>query len=223
MWTAWKKAAPAIYERIYYRENPVISWVNRSGHELAERCFSANDRFSRVLEVGAGSGYHLGYVRHQFDEYVVTDQLDGLLQQAREKHSGRKGVVFDIQDATAMGYPDRSFDRLISMYNLEHLYRPHEVLREWKRVVRKAGVITVAIPAEGGVLWRLGRHLTTRRAFAKHDLDLDYIIAREHVNTCMTLVSLMRHAFGKCEEMWFPARVPSVDLNLLFICHARVS
>ena len=165
---------------------------------------------------------HLQFVRHQFDRYVVSDLSPNLLDIARQRLGSRQDVDFEIQDATQLTYPDASFDRLISIYNLEHLPRPHLVLKEWLRVVRRGGVLSIAIPLDGGVAWRLGRHLTTRRSFASEGLDLDYIIAREHINPSYNLISLIRHYFLKRSESWYPFGVPLVDVNLVYTCSVEL-
>ena len=47
-------------------------------------------------------------------------------------------------------------------------------------------------------------------------------MAREHVNPINNLVTFVRHYFDDVGEQWLPARLPSIDLNLFYICHARV-
>lgn len=222
MWLAWQKAAPRIYDKIYYSGNPLVSRINDAGHRLAERVYSPNDYFGTVLEVGAGTGAHLSHVRHRFDRYVLTDISPDLLHIAAKRLEGRSDLVFEVRDATQLGYADASFDRLISIYNLEHLPQPHLVLKEWRRVVKPGGVLTIAIPLDGGVAWRLGRCLTTRRSFAMKGLDLDYIIAREHINPAYNLISLIRHYFKNRSEWWSPFGVPLVDINLIYCCSLRV-
>lgn len=222
MWISWQEAAPRIYDRIYYSGNPLVSRVNNSGHWLLEKSFGPDVHFDRVLEVGAGTGFHLEQVKHTFNEYLMTDISADLLDKARVRHANRKNVGYDIQDATALKYPDNSFDRLISVYNLEHLPQPHRVLREWRRILKPGGVLSISIPLDGGIAWRLGRYLTTRRTFAREGLDLNYIIAREHVNPSYNLISLIRHYFSDVRETYFPLRIPMVDLNLVYSCNIRV-
>ncbi len=222
MWALWQAKAPEIYERIYYQSNPVVAAINLSGHRLIERTYPNGTHFGRVLEVGAGTGIHLDFVRHSFDDYLVTDINADLLDKARERHAGDpRPINYEIADALALPYPDASFDRVVSVYNLEHLPEPHRVLEEWRRVLKPGGVLSVAIPAEGGIPWNLGRHLTTRRSFAREGLDLDYIIAREHINACYRLVSLLRHYFEDRDERWYPVRIPTPHLNLVFACNCR--
>ena len=222
MWIRWQEAAPRIYDNIYYKSNPIVAYINNSGHRLIERPYGKDRHYPQVLEVGAGTGEHLSSVRHRFDRYFLTDLNPELLQAAERKFEGRQDLVFQVEDATRLSFDDASFDRLISVYNLEHLPQPHRVLREWGRVVKPGGVISIAIPAEGGVAWRLGRWLTTRRSFAKEGLDLDYIIAREHINTCYNLAALIRHIFPDHRVHWFPSLIPVTDLNLVYTCQIRV-
>lgn len=90
------------------------------------------------------------------------------------------------------------------------------------RVVRPGGVISIAIPTEGGIAWNLGRFLTTRRSFAREGLNLDYIIAREHINACYRLMALMRHIFPELTEAWFPLGLPLADINLVVAVTAHM-
>lgn len=218
MWLAWEKAAPRIYDKTYYQGNPVVAHINDAGHRLIEHSFKKEDHFSSVLEVGAGTGYHLPFVRHAYDRYVMTDLSSDLLRIAQEKYGEKSGLSYEVQDATNLVYADDSFDRLISVYNLEHLPQPHLVLKEWCRVLKPGGVITIAIPLDGGLAWRLGRYLTTRRSFAREGLDLDYIIAREHINPSYNLIPLVRHYFQDRSEFWYPFKVPLIDINLVYCC-----
>lgn len=221
MWQDWQRKAPEIYDQETYDCNPIVGAVNRSGHVLLEKPYGAEQHFSQVLEVGAGTGHHLDYVRHGYDRYVITDFSAGMLEKAKQAHSGKDNLDYAVEDATQLSFADNSFDRLISVYNLEHLPKPHAVLKEWQRVVKPDGVISIAIPTEGGVGWRFGRWLTTRRSFAKQDLNLDYIIAREHVNTAYNLISFIHYYFHDRKETWYPCRVPLLDINLIYACNVR--
>ena len=222
MWLRWQEKAPEIYERIYYQSNPLVAAVNLSGHRLIEADYPATTHFSRVLEVGAGSGVHLDYVRHGFDEYLVTDISASFLDLARQRHAGdARPIRYAVADATRTGFEPQSFDRIISVYNLEHLPEPHRVLEHWRDLLRPGGVLSIAIPAEGGIPWNLGRFLTTRRSFAREGLDLDYIIAREHINACYRLVSLIAHYFPERQARWYPLRVPHPHLNLVYAVNCR--
>jgi len=122
-----------------------------------------------------------------------------------------------------LSYDDNSFDRIIAAHVLEHIYYPHLVLKEWRRVVKDGGVISIVIPTDPGVAWRLGRHFGPRKNAISQGIDYDYIMAREHINSCNNLISLIQYYFTERKEAWWPFPIVSIDLNLFFVCHVVVN
>ena len=201
------------------------SFLQKS-HQLLEKTLPKGGDYNRVLEVGAGSGHHLPYVKHDFQQYVMTDGSDAMLEIASKKYSSQisaGSLAIEKQDATALTYPDNSFDRLIATHVLEHLTNPVNVLREWNRVVLPSGVISIVLPCDPGMLWRLGRHLGPRRNARKLGIAYDYLQAAEHINSIFNLVVFIRHHFENTSEFWYPTRIPTPDLNLFYVCHIRTS
>ena len=209
----------ALYDGAFY--TGLVGRVMNAGHRLLEKPFGPGEYFDRVIEVGAGTGAHVDFVRHGFGEYLVTDIDQAALDVARQR-TNRQGVSFEVRDATSLGYPDDYFDRLVSVYNLEHLPSPEAVLREWARVVRPGGVLSIAVPTEGGMAWGLGRWMSTRRHFRRMGVDYDYVVAREHVNSCSRLVAFLRHYFPERDERWYPFRLSITHPNLILACTIHV-
>lgn len=218
MFLKWKQMEPKILDEYNYNNNILNTYVNKSGHRIVESRLK-KDFYSRVIEVGAGTGEHLRYVKHNYNKYIITDINDSHLQKAREKYKNRVDIIIEHQDALKLDYSNDYFDRLISIYNLEHIPNPHEALLEWKRVVKPGGIISISIPAEGGIPWNLGRYFTTRRFFTKKGLNLDYIIAREHINACYRLVALINYYFKQKDVFWFPLNIASPHLSLIYNCN----
>jgi ubiquinone/menaquinone biosynthesis C-methylase UbiE len=202
----------------------LAAWLLRKSHEWCEASFGQDQFFGRVLEVGAGTGEHLGHVRHRYDEYWVTDANLPMLSQAVRGSASMRGgrVVTQQEDATRLSFADASFDRLIATHVLEHLPDPHRVLREWARVIRPGGCLSLVLPCDPGLAWRFGRMLGPRRRFQKAGIDYDYWMAREHVNAINNLVTFIRYYFSDVQEQWLPLRVSSADLNLFYIAHIRL-
>lgn len=217
---AYVKQWAELYEGQNY-DAGLTGYFLKKSHEWSERPFGPEVHFGRVLEVGAGTGVHVRFVRHSFDEYVLTDLNPPLLEKfARAPLRGK--LTVQREDATRLSFADDSFDRVIAAHVLEHLYKPHEVLREWARVLKPGGLLTLVLPCDPGLAWRLGRYAVSRPKFNKAGILYDYWMAREHVNPLNNLVPFIRHYFSELDERWLPLRVPSMDLNLFYIVNIRI-
>ena len=212
-----------LYEKNNYDEGLAGYFLSKS-HEWSEKSFGPDHHFPKVLEVGAGSGVHIRYIRHSFEEYWLTDLNPPMLDAFKLPSSVKmRGQLFrQRENATALSFPDATFDRVIAAHVLEHLYKPHEVLREWVRVLKPGGLLTLLLPCDPGVAWRLGRYASARKKFVDAGIEYDYWMAREHVNPINCLVSFVRHYFTDITEEWRPLLLPSIDLNLFYITHIRI-
>jgi phosphatidylethanolamine/phosphatidyl-N-methylethanolamine N-methyltransferase len=222
-WAAYREKFAKVYDHSNY-SSPLQSSVMRASHKLMEKAYDNQTHFGRVVEIGAGTGEHLPFVRHTFDEYILTDLDAKTLEVAKIKlagiYSGR--VNFDAQAGGDLTYADNTFDRLVATHVLEHIYQPHLALKEWCRVLKPGGVLSILIPTDPGVAWRLGRHFGPRRNAIAQGIAYDYVMAREHVNSCNNLIAILRHYFPGSTEAWWPLPFPSIDLNLFFAFHAIV-
>ncbi|KQV12770.1 SAM-dependent methyltransferase [Pseudomonas sp. Root329] len=222
-WLDYRARFADVYDDSNYG-SPLQSFVMRASHKLTESPFGESVKFNRVLEIGAGTGEHLAFVQHDFDEYVLTDMDAKTLEVASGKTSARhKGrLTFSVQQGSRIDAEDNSYDRLIATHVLEHIYYPHLALKEWRRVLKPGGTLSILIPTDPGIAWRLGRTLGPRKSAIAQNIAYDYVMAREHVNPCNNLVALMRHYFPYARESWWPCKLASMDLNLFVAFHAIV-
>lgn len=196
----------------------------QKSHKLLEDSLPEGFHADDVLEVGAGSGHHYSYLKDRPRRYVLTDDSESMLAVAVQRHQAEVAagsVVIERQDATRLTYADGSFDRLIATHVLEHIPDPVAVLREWNRVVRPDGLLSIVLPCDPGLLWRFGRHFGPRRNATKVGLPYDYVQAADHVNSIFNLVVFIRHHFDEVREQWYPARIALPDVNLFYVCHVR--
>jgi len=137
-----------------------------------------------LLEIGCSSGYYSEVLAHRRVPlaYRGCDYSDAFVRMARHYYPA---VTFDVADATALPYPDRAFDVVVSGCCLLHIPEYQQAVRETARVARHYaifhrtpvlassptryftkeayGVKTVEIHFDEGELMRL---------FAQHHLQL---------------------------------------------------
>lgn len=207
----------AAYETNNYRDTSLSSKVLLRTHALIEKDFSNEEHFENVLEVGTGSGVHLGFVRHSFTKYVMTDASRGILDTIQVPKGLAERVTLKQADATSLPFKDNAFERVIATHVLEHIPGPQLVLQEWARVLKPGGVLSLILPCDPGIPWRLGRNLGPRRSAEKSGLPYDYFMAVEHINPIQNLVTIIDFLFPDKKARWWPLPfVPSPNFNLIY-------
>jgi hypothetical protein len=56
----------------------------------------------------------------------------------------------------------------------------------------------------------------------KLGFEYDYIMAREHVNSCHNLIALLKYYFPIHSAHWWPLPFNSINFNLFFCFNAKV-
>jgi ubiquinone/menaquinone biosynthesis C-methylase UbiE len=97
----------------------------------------------RVLEVGCGTGAVVREVAVKVAPGEVTglDREEAQVEMARQlaTEQGLRNVHFLRGDASALDFPDASFDVAYCRFVLEHVPNPAAVLAEMSRVVKSGG------------------------------------------------------------------------------------
>lgn len=211
------------YDRNNYAAKSLSARILSRTHSLIERDFPPSTYFKNVIEVGAGSGAHLSFVRHKFDKYIMCDASIEIMQTTQNPSNLSNKVETHQADATVLPYADDSFDRLIATYVLEHLSQPQNVLQEWARVVRPGGVLSIMLPCDPSTLWRLGRLFGPRKAGEKAGLPYDYYMAVEHINPIHNLAIIIDALFPEKHVRWWPFPfIPLHDVNLVYAVNISI-
>jgi ubiquinone/menaquinone biosynthesis C-methylase UbiE len=99
----------------------------------------------RLLDAGCGPGsITVGLARAVAPgETVGIDVAPAIIDEARALASDVPNLRFEVADGYALDFAPASFDVVHAHQVLQHLARPVEALREWRRVLRPGGVIGV--------------------------------------------------------------------------------
>lgn len=199
------------------------SFFERYLHRAMEAPFDGAARFPRVLEAGGNRGEHVPYVRHQYDEYRLTDLRRPEPDEAVTRDPRLRVEACDVQ---ALPHPDGGFDRVIATCLLHHLADPFTALHELRRVTTPGGVVTILLPTDPGLVYRLGKALTSDRAARRQRIGDLYRIATalDHRNHFPSLLTQVRHVFHADDLTiaWRPFRVPGWHLNAFVVIHAHL-
>jgi ubiquinone/menaquinone biosynthesis C-methylase UbiE len=106
----------------------------------------------RVLDVGCGTGHVTFAVarRSGSGELRGVDVAQPYIEHAK-RHNQDARIVFEIADACALPFPDRSFDRVLSLLVLHFVPQAEQAIAEMRRVAKPGGVVGAAVwDARGG-------------------------------------------------------------------------
>jgi SAM-dependent methyltransferase len=146
----------------------------------------------RVLDAGTGAGALALALAPLVREVVGIDPVPELLALGRERAASFGNVELVVGDATALPFPDASFDLTATLRTLHHVPHPERVLAELTRVTRRAGRVLVvdqlgsADPLESMAVDRFERARDTSHTRLLPEADLralfeanDFVLLRE--------------------------------------------
>lgn len=128
----------------HYRPEPALESLIFAGITPETRC----------LDVGCGSGNsYAPDIARQAATYAGVDVSANAVDAARR--SGLDARVID--DAAELPFPNDSFDLVLCIEVLEHLFSPQDAASEIRRVLRPGGRLVASTPNVG--YWRLRANL----------------------------------------------------------------
>lgn len=129
--------------RMYLNYRHYKKWLVRFGR------FNLG-REKKILEIGCGPGYLLNFLEKWFPQWNITglDFDQRLLDEARIRI---KNSLLIQGNAERLPFRKSQFETLISLHNIEHLYRPERFIAEAYRLLEPGGVLLLATPNPRGI------------------------------------------------------------------------
>jgi SAM-dependent methyltransferase len=98
---------------------------------------------ARCLDVGCGDGRCVGLWLHERGrEYVGVDVSAAAIRRARSLGLDAR----QIDDATSLPFDNDTFDAVVCIEVLEHLFQPQVAASEIRRVLKPGGVLLATVP-----------------------------------------------------------------------------
>jgi ubiquinone/menaquinone biosynthesis C-methylase UbiE len=135
-----------------------VNFYHSFGYDLEKERDFILDRslpFSgRILEIGTGKGYFALALAKRGFSFVTIDisEEEQEIAKLNMQYFGLvKQVVFRIENAQHLNFPDQSLDTIFSINVFHHLEKPFAVLDEIVRSLRPAGKVVLSDFSEKGL------------------------------------------------------------------------
>lgn len=147
-----------VFKRIVLKNAMEKIQDKKNNFERGQFALSLIDKSSKkILELGTGAGETMIEIKkrgHQIEGIDIFPNKE-LLEKGYKiiKHDLNKGLP----------YKNNSFDIIIALEVLEHLYNPFEMMKEIKRVLKPNGYAIISMPNSASVFSRIGQLYEKRR------------------------------------------------------------
>ena len=123
----WVKANNIVGEGLYSGLSKVL--VDVSHRQLAQFGNIKTCASPVILEIGAGRGEHLKFVKADYSKYVMTDISEWGKTEIEEIIKLDHRISFELANIEKLSFPDNTFDRVICTCVLIHVDEPFFVFR----------------------------------------------------------------------------------------------
>ena len=205
-----------------YQEGGSVGLMMDICHKGLEIKNNGLDKTSNILEIGAGTSPHIKYINHDYKNYFFLENSNFAIKYLKKNLKGFKNIKFKFYKNNSIPFKKNSFDRIIISHVLEHIPNPENYLSQMFSLLRKGGILSIALPNDPGFLWRFGRYLLKIRKVKKvlkmTTAEYDYMIATEHINSIFNLISIIKYKYSNkiVDEKYLPFKVKNIDLNLFY-------
>lgn len=119
-------------------------WSRRLAEPFLD--FVGTSAGERVLDVGCGTGCLSSALAQRVSvlEVCAVDLSSAYIDYARHSNPDSK-IAFQVGDACALNFPDRSFDRVLSLLLLHFVPSTHQAIAEMRRVAKPGATVGAAV------------------------------------------------------------------------------
>ena len=215
------------YRNIHYKG--LIGNFTSGYHKKLESNHPDHEHFSKVLEIGGGTGEHIPFVKHSFDYYVLLDIARNENALASLKNDSRSNKIeFLLADAREIPIPSDYYDRIVATCVLHHIPNLEDAICELRRVAKNESTIDLYLPCDPGLVYRWIRHWSShikqKKSMNLSWKEVKYLWAIEHRNHYLGIVKICSHIFAgdNIKIRRYPLRFASWNFNLYCVMNIKI-
>ena len=103
--------------------------------------------FEKALNLGTGEGDYDPMISRYCEELISCDINEQDIAYARQLNAGLENVVYRVEDALNLSFPDNHFDLITSVDVIEHVGQPERMIEEVQRVLKPDGIALITFPS----------------------------------------------------------------------------
>jgi SAM-dependent methyltransferase len=187
--------------------------VERFNHDYPLR-FLPETRPFKTIEIGAGTGNHVAVEDLSIQDYHCIELRENVAAALRQRFPQITVTLANAEDR--LPYPDAFFDRAVVVHVMEHLPNLPAAVSEMHRVLKPGALFSLLIPCDPGLAYEIARKISAERVFRKHfKMPYRWIARREHLNSPAEILSVLETRFSEIDRVYYPLRLPVMNLNLV--------
>lgn len=219
----WPKPTPTLSAELAQKKHDwEIYWLNLHPND---KRYSFVDRFTnyfisrytrddndKVLEIGPEPNSAIRYLKIKPQNYHAVERNPEFCAALAELMPATNIHNQDIIEDLVL--PSQSFDRIIAAHIFEHILNLPAVLNTLRRLLKPSGCIDVILPCEAGLLYTIGRKVSSEREYRKHfGAGFSEITRSEHVNSIFEVFDEVRQHFKLVDSVCFPLQIPASKMG----------
>ncbi|CAN5303985.1 hypothetical protein BH10PAT1_BH10PAT1_1660 [soil metagenome] len=122
-------------------------WHNRRFNEVAK---FIEPNGGKILDIGSADGMFTKVIldKSEAKEIIGIDVLKSSVDWANKHWKKTKALKFKLGDAHKLNFKANTFDAVFALEVMEHVFKPRDVFREIKRVLKKNGYVIILVPSD---------------------------------------------------------------------------
>ena len=145
----------------FLMNNPLRAFIQEKYELPILLQMSADNRYSRVLEIGCGNGNGTRLIKKYYNpQKIIATDLDEKMIEVAQKNNNDNLVDFIVMDASNLEFSDKYFDAVFDFGIIHHIPNWRDCIRELNRVLKDDGeLILEELSIESfsgfpGALWK---------------------------------------------------------------------